>query len=99
MMRLLIDDLRDIEVEVVARTFDAGIEALKSQKFDILYLDHNLSDQDPKKTGYGIVRFLEANPQYLPAKVVLVSSDIVGRTKMKQVLERLYKNWTNDSDD
>lgn len=91
MRTLLIDDLREIPADVVARTFDAGIEALKSEKFDVLYLDHDLGDDDPKKTGYGVMNFLEANPEHLPGKIVLVTANPVGRVNMQRVIERLYQ--------
>jgi hypothetical protein len=91
MRTLLIDDLRDIDADVVARTFKAGIEALKSQRFDVLYLDHDLGDEGvPEKTGYDVINFLEANPEYLPGKIVLVTSNPVGRQKMQVVIDKLY---------
>lgn len=92
MKTLLIDDMRDIKVDRIARTFDDGIEALKNEgPWNILYLDHDLGDEDPHKTGYGIMEYLEANPDKLPGKIELVTSNPVGRQKMKVVIERLYK--------
>jgi len=92
MKTLLIDDLRDIKADVVTRTYDDGINALKTQgPFDILYLDHDLSEEDPHKTGYGIMCFLEANLRYLPKSIVLVTSNPVGRQKMEVVIRKLYQ--------
>lgn len=91
MKSLLIDDMRDIDADVVARTFDAGIEALRTQKFDVLYLDHDLGDPDPNKTGYGVMKFLEENVDRLPGKIVLVTSNPVGRANMKVVVDKLYQ--------
>lgn len=91
MKSLLIDDMRDIDSDVVARTFDAGIEALKSQTFDVLYLDHDLGDSDPNKTGYGIMKFLEENPDRMPGRIVLVTSNPVGRANMQVVVNKLYQ--------
>jgi hypothetical protein len=94
MKTLLIDDLREIKTDVVARTFDDGIAALKNYgPFSILYLDHDLGEGDPRKTGYDIVCFIEANLEYLPKeKIVLVTSNPVGRQKMQVVIDRLYGN-------
>lgn len=90
-MKLLIDDLRDIKADVVARTYDQGIHALTYQgPFEVLYLDHDLGEADPGATGYGIMNFLEANPQFLPGKIVLVTSNPVGRQRMQVVIDRLY---------
>lgn len=92
MKTLLIDDMRDIKVDRIARTYDDGIQALTNEgPWDILYLDHDLGEEDPKKTGYGIINFLEANPDKLPGKIELVTSNPVGRKQMQTVIERLYK--------
>ncbi len=90
MKSLLIDDMREIDADIVARTFDAGIAALQAHKFDVLYLDHDLGEDDPNKTGYGVMKFLEENPDRLPGKIVLVTSNPVGRQNMQVVLNKLY---------
>ena len=91
MRTLLIDDLRDIKADVIARTFDEGINALTNDgPFDILYLDHDLGDPTPSKTGYDVMCFLEANLELLPKKIVLVTSNPVGRQKMQVVIDKLY---------
>lgn len=93
MKTLLIDDLRDIKADVVARTYDEGIDALTNKgPFDVLYLDHDLADPDPHKTGYGIMCFLEANLRLLPGKIMLVTSNPVGRKNMEVVIEKLYRD-------
>lgn len=98
MKTLLIDDLREIEADVVARSYDAGINALKNKgPFDLLLLDHDLGedhldDDGHMKTGYGIMCWLEENQQYLPERIQLVTSNPVGRTKMQTVIDRLYKS-------
>lgn len=101
---LLIDDMRDIlmvhdwrknghfEIGLSARNFDEGIKALKEDgPWDILYLDHDLGDPSPYKTGYDIMCFLEANPEFLPDSIQLVTSNPVGRQKMQVVIDKLYK--------
>jgi hypothetical protein len=93
MKTLLIDDMRDIKADVVARTFDEGIEALKNQgPFDLLYLDHDYGDPDPHKTGEGIMKFLEENSELLPVEIMIVSSNPVGRQRMQVIIDKLYGN-------
>ena len=105
MRTLLIDDLRQIKADVIARDFESGIHALKHEgPFDVLYLDHDLA-QDHEgnhfseeidghiyvRNGYGIMCFLEEHPYYLPKRIEIVSSNPVGRRKMQTVIDKLYK--------
>jgi len=92
---LLIDDTREISATVVCRNYFDAIKALTHMdKFDLLYLDHDLASYDPatnrEYTGYDVVLFLEANPQFLPKDVQIVSSNPVGRQKMGAVLSHIY---------
>jgi CheY-like chemotaxis protein len=87
---LLIDDQRKIVADRVARTFSDGIAALRDEgPWDLLLLDHDFGDPDPAKTGYGIMRWLEENPQFLPTKIVFVTANPVGRDNMRAVLKRI----------
>ena len=96
MRTLLIDDMRSGDVTVTARTFNEGIRALTEQgPFDILYLDHDLGEDEQSHTGMGIMDFLEINPQYLPKVITIVSSNPVGRRNMQVVIDRLY-NFRNN---
>lgn len=88
---LVIDDLRNIKADYTARTFEDGIRALTDMgPWQMLYLDHDLGDPDPSKTGYDIINFLEANPELLPDRIVLVTSNPVGRKKMQSVIDKMY---------
>jgi hypothetical protein len=83
--------MRNIEADRVARTFDDGINALTNEgPWGVLFLDHDLGDPDPKKTGMGIMNFLEVNLRLLPTKIVLVTSNPVGRQQMQVVINKLY---------
>jgi DNA-binding NarL/FixJ family response regulator len=93
---LLIDDVRSIEfiqktynikVTEVARTYQEGIDKLQSGNWDILCLDHDLGE---KKSGYDIMNYLETYQEYLPKKIVLVTSNPVGRGRMQMVIDNLY---------
>lgn len=98
---LLIDDMRTEETltamgrvvmpTVIARTYDEAIALLQAQKWDLVYLDHDLGHDEPHKTGYGIMNFLEANTEHLPGQIDLVTCNPVGRKNMQLVVDRLYK--------
>lgn len=90
MKSLLIDDLRCFENVTIARTFDDGLKHLREQKWDVLYLDHDLGEDDEFKTGYGIMCWLENNQEYLPKNIEFVTSNPIGRMRMKIVKEKLY---------
>lgn len=79
----------------VDRTYDHGIASLKEDgPWDILFLDHDLASFDEggrEKTGYDVICFLEANPEFLPKKIIIVSANPVGRQKMQTVIDRLYR--------
>lgn len=90
---LLIDDIRWAPADAIARTFDKGIEALHVLgPWDVLLLDHDLGDPDPKKTGYDILCWLEENPEFTPKNILLVTQNPVGREKMQPLVDRLLKN-------
>ncbi|NJO48166.1 MAG: hypothetical protein HC840_00460 [Leptolyngbyaceae cyanobacterium RM2_2_4] len=103
MKTLLIDDIRDVEfvnknwnvqVTDVARTFAEGINALKQGGVDTLLLDHDLAcfdEEGNELTGYKIMTFLEEHPEYLPNKILLVTSNPVGRAKMQSVIDKLFQ--------
>lgn len=85
---------------------------MDAQGWDELLLDHDLgmgsyvltSDEEFERTGrnfieytgYDIMCFLEEHPEYLPKKINIVSSNPVGRIRMQQVINRLYKEDIND---
>lgn len=98
---LLIDDIRteatlrmmghDDAPTQIARNYDEAIKALRDEgPWDLVYLDHDLGDTEMAKTGYGIMNFLEANPQYLPGEIIFVTSNPVGRKQMMTVYAKLY---------
>lgn len=89
---LLIDDIRNLPADRTARTFDDGIEALKNEgPWDLLLLDHDYGDPDPAKTGEGIMKFLEENPQYIPGAISFVTGNPVGRERMRVIRKQLYE--------
>lgn len=99
--RLMIDDMRDethvkCELDLIARNYWTGIEALKSRQWDILFLDHDLSSfmqgGAKEKTGYHVMCFIEENPQHRPKKVVCISSNPAGRERIETLIKSIYEN-------
>ena len=91
---LLIDDVRDYDVDLIARNARAGKAAL-IMDVTHLYLDHDLGDVD-EPTGYDVLVWaIEAD--YLPPNVFLVTANPVGRDRMVAALEnagyRKDGNW------
>lgn len=95
MRTLLIDDMRIMAVTRTERNYDSGINALKEEIWDILFLDHDLGDfcaNGRERTGYDILCWLEEHIQYLPKRIHIVSQNNVGRDRMKVVVDKLYEN-------
>jgi hypothetical protein len=97
MLTLLIDDKRDIEATRVTRNYADGIAALQERQWDVLYLDHDLGDfsgpNGSERNGYHIVCWLEEHPEHLPKRIVVVSSNPVGRKNIALVLGKFYPEW------
>ena len=79
-MRLLIDDVRtNISADIIARTYNEGIQALKENRITTLYLDHDLGEEH---SGYDIMCWLENNQRYLPKEIICVSANPVGARRI-----------------
>lgn len=97
---LLIDDLRNesfinhthkVIVTKVARSFQEGVALLKSEKWDLVMLDHDLAsfdDEGVELTGTHIMTFLLDNPEYRPKDILFVTNNYHGFQRMKSILER-----------
>jgi hypothetical protein len=99
-MNLLIDDRRTYNVDHIARTFEEGINILRSIFIDHLYLDHDYGQDDfaeidekrYHRDGVGILRWLSDNPRCKPARITIVSDNPVGIKSMTAELIALgYK--------
>lgn len=101
---LLIDDLRvpgdsgnkkNIPAHaVVARNYDDGIRMLGEQKWDVLYLDHDLADfsgpDGRERKGIHILDWLEEFPEHLPGEIIIVSDNAGGVGPMRRLVNKLY---------
>ena len=90
MRTLLIDDIRNLKADKIARTFEEGINALLYEgHWDLLLLDHDLGQKDGLD-GTGIMNWIEQNLEYKPSKIQLVTSNPVGRQRMQVIIDRIY---------
>ncbi len=92
---LAIDDCREFGwVDMVARTYSAGLMALQLMgPWDVLHLDHDLgfvrqefTDSGRELTGYDVACFIEANPQFRPKEVRVVTDNAGGLVRIEQAL-------------
>ena len=81
-MKLLVDDLRDLPADIIARNFTAGKLLLENFTWDTLLLDHDLGE-DP--TGYDLINFAITG-NFVPKEVIIVSSNPVGRDNISAAL-------------
>ena len=82
---LLIDDFREFDVDHIAKNARDGKKALLAFPVTHLYMDHDLGDVD-EPTGYDVLVWaLERNA--VPANVMMVTSNPVGRDNMAAALE------------
>jgi len=85
---LAIDDYRNINADYVAKTFEDGVTKLKTQKWDLLYLDHDLGKY--KKSGYDVMQFLAENKQFIPKIIICVSDSPGGKNQIEGMIKDIY---------
>lgn len=83
-MDLLIDDIRDFNVDMIARNGEAGLFLLSFHVFDEVYFDHDLGHG---MTGYTVLTKALEEGWLDQTKVMLVTSNPVGRDKMVCALD------------
>jgi len=88
MRTLVIDDYKDINATYVARTFKDGVNKLKTEKWDLLYLDHNLGEF--KKSGYDVMQFLKENKQFAPKMILCISDSPGGKDQINGMIKDIY---------
>lgn len=83
-MWLLIDDERcHIHTDMIARTAQAGRKALLCGGWECVCFDHDLGEEE---SGYDVLVWGLENG-LIPSKVQLVTSNPVGRKRMREALE------------
>lgn len=80
---LLIDDVRELGTEAIARTPALGKKFLALGGWDCVCFDHDLGMHE--ETGYDVMKWAIQH-NFLPDKVQLVTSNPVGRANMQAAL-------------
>ena len=65
------------------------INFLKNNKYDYLFLDHDLGNifmKPGEGTGYEVAKFISENPELAPPRIIIHSMNNVGAAAMMQVL-------------
>lgn len=81
-MWLLIDDMRNLNADVIARTPEAGKKMLALGGWDGLLLDHDLGEGE---SGASILNWAISG-DFVPPKVMLVTINPVGADNMARAL-------------
>ena len=84
-MWLLIDDERNLNTEVVARTVEAARVVLQTDiQWERICFDHDLGSE---MSGYDVLNWALSTNNLRTRKVQLVTSNPVGRQNMMNLLE------------
>jgi hypothetical protein len=83
MKTILVDDFRNMDVDKICRNYQSGKLAIMQDKYDVLYLDHDLGEYH---TGYDFIKWCIRN-KCTPKKVYIVSSNPVGRDNIGYALK------------
>lgn len=82
-------DVYDDEEVIIARTYADGIRQLTDNgPWDVLLLDNDLGSN---KEGKDVLAYLEEYTQFLPKKIVLVTSNTAAGSLMYEGLRRLHE--------
>lgn len=97
-MNILIDDIRMMNVDIIARNYDSGLSILNkfNHLIDTLYIDHDLGSEDPNETGYTLISdLIQSDFKKHPDTIIIVSSNPVGRDNIaRALLNNGYKKET-----
>jgi len=75
---------------IFTQTSSEAIEHLKNEKFDYIFLDHDLGGTafapSDENSGYEVAKWLEANPSTTTEYIIIHSLNPAGVAKMQQAL-------------
>jgi hypothetical protein len=97
-MYMIIDDQRDLNCDIIARTSQAGLAILRwiYEDIEVLVLDHDLGDRS-FMDGSSLLKEIIAG-DILPGRVQLCTSNPVGRNNMRAQLEDIGYTTINGLD-
>ena len=95
-MDLLIDDCRDFNVDVIARTPTAALKLLMLMCWETVYFDYDLNDPID---GYDLLDFAIQKELLYGVKIKIVTGSPNGRSDMMDLLSKNgFLNSNDDSD-
>ncbi len=85
-MKIVVDDLRDIlNVDLICRSAEVALTQVRYwPDFSTLYLDNDLGEG--KMEGFAFLKKLNSLCNWLPSKIILVSSNPVARENIRNFL-------------
>lgn len=105
-MKFLIDDEKmylpdGTDPDIIARNFLAGAFLLSQfLEKDELYIDHDLGDEDPDRTGYALLKIMEkevalyragGGQVHIPRKIICVSNNPAGRSNINAAIASIRR--------
>ena len=86
---LVIDNKRMLlDVNYIARTFSDGLNKLRTEKWDLLYLSHDLGKN--QKSGYDVMVFLKENPHFTPKMIICISDNPSGKDRINGMISDIF---------
>ena len=82
-MWLLIDDVRDLHCDVIARTYEAAQKLLTLGDWEVICLDHDLGGEE---TGYDLINWMTEKDLLKCDNFQLVTDNPVGKKNMAAAL-------------
>lgn len=96
--KLWVDDQRDPPASRsreydVARTYGEAIQKLTNNRYDEVFLDHDLGDFEggKERTGYDVLMYIvqmQHDGKRVPKKYTLLTANPAGRQRMQGVIDR-----------
>jgi hypothetical protein len=84
---LWVDDCKPCpEGFAVARTYDDALDLMRRFSYDALYLDHDLGEDAPNRTGYDLLVQVQREGR-CPPTVHCISCNPVGRKRICDAIE------------
>lgn len=83
-MWLLIDDMRDLSCDAIARNSKSAMELLKCNCWECVCFDHDLGED---VSGYDVMKSM-FNLKIYPKQIQIVTSNPVGRDNMMGLLNQ-----------
>jgi len=79
---------RNTNANHTSRTFEDGVNKLKTEKWDLLYLDYDLGKY--KKSGYDVMQFVKENKEFAPKMIMSISPEPSCEDRINGMIKDVY---------